>query len=128
MYEVLGLFVLLLVGIMTGGPASAPRRKPVASMATTLKSCVSALSGVFCISFVTNLLMLTGPLFMLQIYDRVLTSRSIPTLTALLALVAVFAPLFIVVIFGLGVRIQREQHDDGHRSIRHWVRAQGREP
>ncbi len=47
-----------------------------------------ALSGIFGISFVTNLLMLTGPLFMLQIYDRVLTSRSIPTLTALLVLVA----------------------------------------
>ena len=34
-----------------------------------------------------NMLMLTGPLFMLQIYDRVLTSRSIPTLVALLILV-----------------------------------------
>ena len=31
--------------------------------------------------------MLTGPLFMLQIYDRVLTSRSLPTLAALAALV-----------------------------------------
>ena len=34
-------------------------------------------------SFGINLLMLTGPLFMLQVYDRVLTSRSIPTLTVL---------------------------------------------
>lgn len=56
-------------------------------MAGTAKSCMWALSGIFGISFVTNLLMLTGPLFMLQIYDRVLTSRSIPTLTALLVLV-----------------------------------------
>ena len=31
--------------------------------------------------------MLTGPLFMLQIYDRVLTSRSVPTLVALFGLV-----------------------------------------
>lgn len=34
-----------------------------------------------------NLLMLTGPLFMLQVYDRVLGSRSVETLTALLILV-----------------------------------------
>ncbi len=43
-------------------------------------------AGVF--SFFINLLMLTGPLFMLQIYDRVLASHSIPTLVALLVLVA----------------------------------------
>ena len=46
------------------------------------------LIGVGLFSVFVNLLMLTGPLFMLQIYDRVLASRSIPTLTALLALVA----------------------------------------
>jgi ATP-binding cassette subfamily C protein len=41
--------------------------------------------GVF--SIFVNLLMLTGPLFMLQIYDRVLSSRSEATLVALLVLV-----------------------------------------
>jgi ATP-binding cassette subfamily C protein len=41
--------------------------------------------GLF--SCVVNVLMLTGPLFMLQIYDRVLTSRSVPTLVALALLV-----------------------------------------
>jgi ATP-binding cassette, subfamily C, bacterial len=35
-----------------------------------------------------NLLMLTGPLYMLQIYDRVLPSRSEPTLLALTILIA----------------------------------------
>ena len=35
-----------------------------------------------------NLLMLTGPLFTLQIYDRVLTSRSEATLVAPAAIVA----------------------------------------
>ena len=40
-------------------------------------------------SCAVNLLMLTGPLFMLQVYDRVLASRSVPTLLALFALVAV---------------------------------------
>jgi ATP-binding cassette subfamily C protein len=34
-------------------------------------------------SGIVNLLMLAGPLYMLQIYDRVLSSRSVPTLVAL---------------------------------------------
>ncbi|WP_238365925.1 type I secretion system permease/ATPase [Mesobacterium pallidum] len=39
-------------------------------------------------SFLVNLLMLTGPLYMLQVYDRVLGSRSEATLLALTAIVA----------------------------------------
>ncbi|MDF1669449.1 MAG: type I secretion system permease/ATPase [Roseovarius sp.] len=39
-------------------------------------------------SFFVNLLMLTGPLYMLQVYDRVLGSRSVETLIALSVLVA----------------------------------------
>ncbi|MEM1045529.1 MAG: type I secretion system permease/ATPase [Pseudomonadota bacterium] len=50
-------------------------------------ACRNAFFGVGGFSFVINLLMLTGPLFMLQVYDRVLTSRSIPTLVALVLLV-----------------------------------------
>ena len=42
--------------------------------------------GLF--SFFANLLMLTGPLYMLQVYDRVLGSRSVETLVALSLLVA----------------------------------------
>ena len=42
--------------------------------------------GIF--SFFVNLLMLTGPLFMLQVYDRVLGSRSEETLVALFILMA----------------------------------------
>ncbi|WP_172327075.1 type I secretion system permease/ATPase [Mangrovicoccus sp. HB161399] len=45
-----------------------------------------AFVGIF--SVFVNLLMLTGPLFMLQVYDRVLGSRSEATLVALAALVA----------------------------------------
>lgn len=47
--------------------------------------------GLF--SCAINLLMLTGPLFMLQVYDRVLASGSIPTLVVLY--------LLIVFLFGL---------------------------
>jgi ATP-binding cassette subfamily C protein len=43
--------------------------------------------GLF--SAVLNILALTGSLFMLEVYDRVLPSRSVPTLVALLALVVV---------------------------------------
>ncbi|MEP5154186.1 type I secretion system permease/ATPase [Planktotalea sp.] len=46
------------------------------------------LGSVFVFSIFVNLLMLTGPLFMLQVYDRVLGSRSEETLVALFALVA----------------------------------------
>jgi ATP-binding cassette subfamily C protein PrsD len=44
--------------------------------------------GLIGLSAVFNLFLLAGPLFMLQVYDRVLTSRSVPTLVALLSLVA----------------------------------------
>ncbi|RBP84496.1 ATP-binding cassette subfamily C protein [Rhodobacter sp. 140A] len=40
------------------------------------------------ISVLINLLMLTGPVFMMQVYDRVLSSRSLATLVVLLALVS----------------------------------------
>jgi PrtD family type I secretion system ABC transporter len=57
-----------------------------------LKNALQASRGAFMavgvFSFVINILMLTGPLFMLQIYDRVLTSRSVPTLIAMFVLVA----------------------------------------
>ena len=43
--------------------------------------------GVF--SFFINLLMLTGPLYMLQVYDRVLASGSVPTLVSLTLLILV---------------------------------------
>lgn len=44
---------------------------------------------IFLFSFFVNLLMLTGPLYMLQIYDRVLGSRSEETLMAMSVLVLV---------------------------------------
>lgn len=67
--------------IPTGpGPTS-----PVAE-ALSLRTTTFLVVGL--LSLVINVLMLTGPLFMLQIYDRVLTSRSVPTLVVLSGLVA----------------------------------------
>ena len=43
----------------------------------------SAFIGIGTLSFLINILMLTGPLFMLQVYDRVLTSGSLSTLAVL---------------------------------------------
>jgi ABC-type protease/lipase transport system fused ATPase/permease subunit len=44
-------------------------------------------TGAF--SLVLNVLMLSGPLYMMQVYDRVMASRSIPTLVALTVLIIV---------------------------------------
>ena len=48
-----------------------------------LLSCTHGLVGVGIFSAVLNLLALTGSLYMLQVYDRVLPSSSIPTLVGL---------------------------------------------
>ena len=52
-------------------------------LAEALRECRRAFGSVALFSGVVNLLMLAGPLYMLQIYDRVLSSRSVPTLIAL---------------------------------------------
>lgn len=46
-----------------------------------------AFIGIAVFSAIANLLMLTGPMFMLQVYDRVLASRSSATLVVLFAIV-----------------------------------------
>ena len=48
-----------------------------------LGACRSAFIGVGVMSCMINLLYLTGSLFMLEVYDRVLPSRSVPTLVGL---------------------------------------------
>ncbi len=53
-------------------------------------------------SVFSNLLMLTGPLFMLQVYDRVLVSRSEETLVALFGLVAILYVFYWLLEFARG--------------------------
>lgn len=60
------------------------------------------LSAVALFSAFVNLLMLTGPLFMLQVYDRVLASRSEETLVALFLLVAALYGLMGVLDYARG--------------------------
>ncbi|MEO9779830.1 MAG: type I secretion system permease/ATPase [Sedimentitalea sp.] len=52
------------------------------------RAMVGSLTAIGLFSGVVNLLMLTGPLFMLQVYDRVLASQSVSTLAALAVLAA----------------------------------------
>src|ERR1700748_916057 len=53
-----------------------------------LRACRSAFIGVFMMSCIINLLYLTGSIFMLEVYDRVLPSRSVPTLVGLVVIAA----------------------------------------
>ncbi|WP_417814920.1 type I secretion system permease/ATPase [Thalassospira alkalitolerans] len=58
----------------------------VSPLAEALASVRGAFLSVAALSGVSNILMLTGPLFMLEVYDRVLASGSIPTLVAMVVL------------------------------------------
>src|SRR5262252_4339008 len=52
-------------------------------IAAALRSCRGAFFGVAAFSGLINLLALTGSIYMLQLYDRVLPSHSVPTLIGL---------------------------------------------
>jgi len=60
------------------------------------------LAVAFLFSIFVNLLMLTGPLFMLQVYDRVLASRSEETLVALFILVGFLYALMALLDYARG--------------------------
>ena len=84
----------------------------------------SALWSLGLFSLVINLLMLAGPLFMLQVYDRVLPSGSVPTLVVLIGLVIVLY-LFLAllemvrgrVLVRLGRRFDEILHKDIFRAV-----------
>src|SRR5438105_8952899 len=63
--------------------ASGVRRS---ELGEALRACRSAFLGVGFMSCMINLLYLTGSIFMLEVYDRVLPSRSVPTLVGLVVL------------------------------------------
>jgi len=72
----------------------APRRAPgqqgaaVPALSSALASCRGAFIGIALFSGMSNILLLTGSMFMMEVYDRVLPSRSVPTLIGLSILAA----------------------------------------
>ncbi len=62
--------------------------KGLAELRAARRESRMALAAVFLFSVFVNILMLTSSLYMLQVYDRVLGSRSVETLVALSVLVA----------------------------------------
>ena len=55
-------------------------------LGVALRACRNAFIGVGVMSCMINLLYLTGSIFMLEVYDRVIPSRSVPTLIGLVVL------------------------------------------
>lgn len=83
--------------------------------------------GAAILSALVNILMLTGPLFMLQVYDRVLASGSVATLQGLL-LIVVAAYFFLGVYDFLRARIMSRaayklDSAIGPKAFDMWVRA-----
>ncbi|MBD8909601.1 type I secretion system permease/ATPase, partial [Methylorubrum zatmanii] len=93
---------------LANNAAAAKDDEPSSTMAEVRPGIGGALLGVGLLSALVNLLYLTGSLFMLEVYDRVLPSRSVPTLLGLAAIVLVlygFQGLFDVLRNRLLVRI-----------------------
>src|SRR6266700_2032812 len=70
----------------------AARPSPSSALKEAMAACSHAFAGVALMSGLINILYLTGSFYMLEVYDRVLPSRSVPTLVALsLLAVTLFA-------------------------------------
>jgi PrtD family type I secretion system ABC transporter len=69
----------------------ARRRTPLTTAASATGG---ALAAVFVMSLFINLAMLASPLYSMQVYDRVLTSRNTTTLLALTGIIALFLALY----------------------------------
>ena len=80
--------LLTPAGIDAQAPASSAGVR-ADELRAALRAHRSALVGIAIASGLVSLLSLTAPLFMLQVYDRVLPSRSVPTLVGLALLVLV---------------------------------------
>ena len=104
--------------------------KPVKSgtVRKGLKGSGFAIFSIALFSLFTNALMLTGPLFMLQVYDRVLSSGSVPTLVALGILVVVLYGLYGFLEFVRGrilMRVARRLEENLRPKVFHVVAWHG---
>ena len=96
---------------------------PQAPFPLFVRRCRRALAGVVALSAMANSLALTGSLYMLQVYDRVLPSRSLPTLVGLTVLMvglyAAFGALDLLrnrVMQGLSIRLDRQLREPVFRA------------
>jgi ATP-binding cassette, subfamily C, type I secretion system permease/ATPase len=69
-----------------------PRRSN--PLSCVIRCCGSALGATFVLSLFINVSMLVSPLYSMQVYDRVLTSRNVGTLTLLTVIVVAFLALY----------------------------------
>lgn len=86
-------------------PQSLPSQK--AELTKARNAGLHFVGVAFLFSVFVNLLMLTGPLFMLQVYDRVLSSHSRETLTALFLLVGFLYVLMALLDYARGRVVAR---------------------
>ena len=105
----------------SAGVSAQPRLGPVQQ---ALRRSYQAFLGVAVFSGVINILALTGSFYMLQVYDRVLPSRSVPTLVGLSLLMAGFYAVYglldffrIRVMSGVGVRIDADLRDKVYSAV-----------
>ena len=60
--------------------AAAPKKNGVEELRAVLNESRAAFFAIGIFSFFVNMLVLTGSIYSLQVYDRVLSSRSEPTI------------------------------------------------
>lgn len=89
-----------------------------------IRRCSSIFVGVGLFTAIINLLALTGSIYMLQVYDRVIPSRNVPTLVGLSILMAglylangLLDYFRVRVLSRVGVRIDRELRDKVYSAV-----------
>src|ERR1051325_9502349 len=100
-------------------PARKPNQQQRSELAEALSACRGTFIAVGLMSGMSNVLQLTGAFFMLEIYDRVLPSRSVPTLVGLVILAAgLFTALGLLDMIRGRLLVRRGGGLDGARSAR----------
>jgi PrtD family type I secretion system ABC transporter len=107
-------------------PTAQKLRSKAGPVAEAVKRCRGIFIGVGLFSGVINLLALTGSFYMLQVYDRVLPSRSVPTLIGLSILMGLLYAangvldfIRVRIMSRVGVRIDAELRDKVFSAIQY---------